>query len=124
MIRKPEDLTKGLPELWAHQAVNYEVDGGVEDDQVTSYEVTQPLLRWSKVEDLHVEAFYDVWDSVARIVCKQYDLIVCVKPGDFKQAQYQPGHVADDEDQDNHGADLHHYVTWRSLDVIWNIYLY
>ena len=61
-----------------------------------------------------MKAFYDGWDSVTERVCKRYKLIVCGKPCDFKHAQDQPGDVADDEDQNNHGADLHHCVTWRS----------
>ena len=39
MVTKPNHIQHGLPELGAHQAVDDEVDGGVQDGQVASNKV-------------------------------------------------------------------------------------
>ena len=42
-------MQENISELWAHQAVDDEVDGGVEDGQVPGNEVHQELVGWGKV---------------------------------------------------------------------------
>ena len=42
-------MQEDIPELGAHQAVDDEVDGGVEDGQVPRNEVHQELVGWGKV---------------------------------------------------------------------------
>ena len=42
-------LTQGAPELCPNQTVDEEIDGRVDDGEIASDEVDEPLCRWCEV---------------------------------------------------------------------------